>query len=180
MPNDTATPQRDDAPDDSSIISLQINGKPYRHAGDAHLPLLWYLRDVLRLTGTRFGCGTGECGACTVLVDGKARRACQLSMEKLGGSEVTTIEGLEILPVNAEPDATAALHPLQQAWIDEDAIGCGYCQSGQIMAALDLLTRKPKPREADIAGINNLCRCGLYPRIRHAILRAADAMRESG
>lgn len=180
MPEATAPPQRNDAPDDNSTISLQINGKPYRHAGDGHLPLLWYLRDVLHLTGTRFGCGTGECGACTVLVEGKARRACQVPMEKLGGKHVTTIEGLERLPASADAEATPTLHPLQQAWIDEDAIGCGYCQSGQIMAALDLLTHKPKPRDADIAAIDNLCRCGTYPRIRHAILRAAEAMRENG
>ncbi|HET6545870.1 MAG TPA: (2Fe-2S)-binding protein [Rhodanobacteraceae bacterium] len=145
-------------------LAVQVNGKPYYHDGDASMPLLWFLRDSLRLTGTKFGCGIGACGACTVLVDGKAARACVTPMKSVIGHAVTTVEGLE----------TDRLHPVQQAWIDEDVPQCGYCQAGQIMAAVDLLKRKPKPGDADIAGISNLCRCGTYPRIRRAILRAAD------
>lgn len=147
---------------------LTINGKPYFHGGDATMPLLWYLRDVLRLTGTKYGCGVGACGACTILIDGKAARACQTSMQAASGHEITTIEGLE----------AEQLHPVQQAWIELDVAQCGYCQAGQIMAAVDLLTRKGKPSEKDIASIGNLCRCGTYPRIRSAILRAAALMQE--
>ena len=132
------------------------------------MPLLWYLRDVLRLTGTKYGCGIGFCGACTVLVDGKAQRACLTPVNTLATSNVTTIEGL----------AGAALHPLQQAWIDEDVAQCGYCQAGQIMAAADLIARNPHPSDEDIDKIPNLCRCGTYPRIRKAIKRAAETMRE--
>ena len=142
---------------------LTINGKPYFPDGDPAMPLLWYLRDVLRLTGTKYACGTGACGACTVLVDGKATRSCQLSMQTAIGHAITTIEGLE----------GEKLHPVQQAWIENDVIQCGYCQTGQIMAAVDLLSRKAKPSDADIAAIGNLCRCGSYPHIRSAILRAA-------
>ncbi|MEZ5462547.1 (2Fe-2S)-binding protein [Dokdonella sp.] len=144
-------------------LQLIINGKPYFHDGDPAMPLLWYLRDVLRLTGTKYGCGIGACGACTVLVDGKAARACQTPMQVTAGKAVTTIEGLE----------GEQLHPVQQAWIEHDVAQCGYCQAGQIMAAVDLLSRKRKPSESDIASIGNLCRCGTYPRIRSAILRAA-------
>jgi isoquinoline 1-oxidoreductase alpha subunit len=144
-------------------LQLNINGKPYFHDGDAAMPLLWYLRDVLRLTGTKYGCGIGACGACTVLVDGKAARACQTPMQATAGKAITTIEGLE----------GEQLHPVQQAWIEHDVAQCGYCQAGQIMAAVDLLSRKRKPSESDIASIGNLCRCGTYPRIRSAILRAA-------
>jgi isoquinoline 1-oxidoreductase alpha subunit len=147
--------------------ALSINAKPYRHGGAADMPLLWYLRDVLRLTGAKFGCDSGECGACSVLVDDKLARACEVPMRELAGRRVTTIEGLE----------TDTLHALQQAWIEEDAISCGYCQGGQIIAAADLLRRKPNPRDADIAKLTNLCRCGTYPRIRHAILRAAAVLR---
>jgi isoquinoline 1-oxidoreductase alpha subunit len=151
-----------------SGIDLRINGKQFRHTGDPDLPLLWYLRDVLRLTGCKYGCDDASCGACSVLVDGKLERACTLAMQDLDGREITTVEGL------AGPDG--ALHPVQQAWIDEDAILCGYCQPGQIMAAMDLLSRKPKPSDKDIDGIGNLCRCGSYPRIRRAIKRASKTM----
>ena len=151
-----------------SGIDVEINGKHYRYTGDPELPLLWYLRDVLRLTGSKYGCGDESCGACSVLVDGKLQRTCALPMQAVAHKRITTIEGL------ASADGT--LHPVQQAWIDEDAILCGYCQSGQIMAAVDLLARKPKPTDADIDGIGNLCRCGSYPRIRRAIQRAAQAM----
>jgi len=150
-------------------LPLRINGKAFFHNGDADMPLLWYLRDVLRLTGTKYGCGIGYCGACTVLVDGKAQRACVTPVKALSGHEVTTIEGLA---VNTE------LHPLQQAWIDEDVAQCGYCQAGQIMAAADLLRTNPHPSDEDIGKIANLCRCGTYPRIRKAIKRAADAMKK--
>ena len=147
-------------------LAITINGKPYEHDGDPTMPLLWFLRDVLRLTGTKFGCGIGACGACTVLLDGKATRSCLLPMQNASGHEVTTIEGL----------ASDGLHPVQAAWIEEDVAQCGYCQAGQIVAAVDLLQRKPKPNDEDIATITNLCRCGTYPRIRRAILRASETM----
>jgi isoquinoline 1-oxidoreductase subunit alpha len=151
-------------------LPLRINGKAYFHNGDPDMPLLWYLRDVLRLTGSKFGCGIGYCGACTVLVDGKAQRACTTPVKALSGHDVTTIEGLA---------GSVELHPLQQAWIDEDVAQCGYCQAGQIMAAADLLLTNPHPSDEDISKIPNLCRCGTYPRIRNAIKRAAEAMRDS-
>lgn len=150
-------------------IDLYINGEHFRHTGDPQMPLLWYLRDVLRLTGCKYGCDDGACGACSVLLDGKLARACQLPMRGLQGRRVTTVEGL------AKPDGT--LHPLQQAWIDEDAILCGYCQPGMLVAAADLLARKPEPSDDDIDGIRNLCRCGSHPRVRAAIKRAAAGMR---
>lgn len=153
-----------------SGIDVTINGKHFRHTGEPALPLLWYLRDVLRLTGCKYGCDDDTCGACSVLVDGKLKRACTLAMQDLAGSAITTVEGL------AGQDG--ALHPVQQAWIDEDAILCGYCQPGQIMAAVDLLARKPRPSDKDIDGIGNLCRCGSYPRIRRAIKRASKAMQD--
>ena len=122
-------------------LAITINGKPYEHDGDPTMPLLWFLRDMLRLTGTKFGCGVGACGACTVLLDGKATRSCLLPMQNAAGHQVTTIEGL----------AGEGLHPVQAAWIEEDVPQCGYCQAGQIIAAVDLLQRKPKPSEEDIA-----------------------------
>jgi len=132
------------------------------------MPLLWYLRDRARLTGTKFGCGIGYCGACTVHVDGTARRACVTPMSTVAGHAVTTIEGLS---------GAGTLHPVQQAWLEEDVPQCGYCQAGQIMTAVDLLRRKPDLSDADIAELTNLCRCGTYPRIRKAIRRAALALR---
>ncbi len=147
-------------------LAISINGKPYYHDGDPAMPLLWFLRDRLRLTGTKYGCGIGACGACTVLLDGKAARACITPMQAAANRKVTTIEGLE----------GDTLHPLQQAWIEQDVAQCGYCQAGQILAALDLLQRKPKPSDEDISSIGNLCRCGTYPRIRKAIARAAELM----
>lgn len=136
---------------------------------DPALPLLWALRDLLGLTGTKFGCGVGACGACTVLIDGKAQRACLTPVKAAMDHDVTTIEGLA---------AATELHPLQRAWIEEDVAECGYCQTGQIMAAADLLKRNPNPGDDDIAKIPNLCRCGTYPRIRRAIKRAAQLARE--
>jgi isoquinoline 1-oxidoreductase subunit alpha len=147
-------------------LKIDVNGKPYEHGGDPTMPLLWFLRDTLRLTGTKFGCGIGACGACTVMLDGKATRSCLLPMQNAAGHQVTTIEGI----------AGENLHPVQAAWIEEDVPQCGYCQAGQIIAAVDLLQRKPKPNDEDIATITNLCRCGTYPRIRRAILRASESM----
>ena len=149
-------------------IDLTVNGKPARFAGQPSTPLLWYLRDHARLTGTKFGCGIGYCGACTVHVDGMARRACVTPMSTLAGRAVTTIEGLA---------KAGSLHPVQQAWLEEDVAQCGYCQAGQIMTAVDLLRRKPEPTDEDIAELTTLCRCGTYPRIRKAIRRAAAGLR---
>ncbi len=148
-------------------LAISINGKPYFHDGDPAMPLLWFLRDRLRLTGTKYGCDDGGCGACSVLVDGKLARACAVPMSAAATHQVTTIEGL----------AGDTLHPVQQAWIEHDAIQCGYCQPGQIMAAVDLLRRKPRPGEDDIAAIGNLCRCGSQPQVRRAIARAAELLR---
>ncbi len=143
-------------------IDLRINGEHFRHTGDPKMPLLWYLRDVLRLTGTKYGGGNG---ADLVLLDGKAVSASDRSMEELAGVEVITVEGL------AANDGS--LHPVQQAFIDEDAIGCGYCTPGWLIAAIDLLTRKPRPTDGDIDQLPNLCRCGCQTRVRRAIKRAA-------
>ncbi|HEV7775525.1 MAG TPA: (2Fe-2S)-binding protein [Luteibacter sp.] len=151
-------------------IEIVVNDKRYSHTGDAQMPLLWYLRDVLRLTGAKYGCDKGECGFCTVLVDGHAVTACTTPMAHLEGKRITTVEGLA--------DDNGTLHPLQQAWIDEDAILCGYCQPGQLMAAADLLARQKNPSDADIDKIGTLCRCGSYPRVRKAIKRAALAMKD--
>ncbi|MBS0432512.1 MAG: (2Fe-2S)-binding protein [Proteobacteria bacterium] len=150
-------------------IDVQINGEAFRHTGDPQMPLLWYLRDVLRLTGCKYACDRGECGACSVLLDGTLARACTLPMQELQGRSITTVEGL------AQADGT--LHPLQQAWIDEDAILCGYCQPGMLIAAADLLARKSDPSDDDIDGMKNLCRCGSHPRVRAAIRRAAAGMK---
>ena len=145
-------------------VDFTLNEHPTSYGGDPTMPLLWYLRDHARLTGTKFGCGIGYCGACTVHLDGAAARSCVVPMSAVAGRRVTTIEGLA---------ADGRLHRVQQAWIEEDVPQCGYCQAGQIMAAVDLLTRKPAPTDADIATLTNLCRCGTYPRIRRAIRRAA-------
>ena len=152
-----------------AAVRFWINDVEHRHAGDPAMPLLWYLRDAAQLTGTKFGCGIGACGACTVHVDGRAQRACVMTVASVADKHVTTIEGL------ASGDT---LHPVQAAWIEADVPQCGYCQAGQIMAAVDLLQRVPAPTEADIATITNLCRCGTYPRIRAAIRLAAQRLRE--
>ena len=146
-------------------IEVSINDAPYRHTGDPEMPLLWYLRDVLRLTGTKYGGEHGESGADLVLLDGKAVSAITQTMAKLAGKQVVTVEGL------AANDGT--LHPLQQAFIDEDAIGCGYCTPGWLIAGVDLLKRKPHPGDDDIDRLPNLCRCGCQTRVRRAIKRAA-------
>jgi aerobic-type carbon monoxide dehydrogenase small subunit (CoxS/CutS family) len=146
-------------------IALEINGESYRHTGDPQMPLLWYLRDVLRLTGTKYGGAHGENGADLVLVNDKTVSAVTVPMAKLAGKRVTTVEGL------AANDG--ALHPVQQAFIDEDAIGCGYCTPGWLIAAVDLLKRKKQPSDDDIDQLPNLCRCGCQTRVRRAIKRVA-------
>jgi isoquinoline 1-oxidoreductase alpha subunit len=151
------------------MTRFQLNGQPVEFDGDGDMPLLWYLRDKAGLTGTKFGCGVGLCGACTVHVDGQAARSCSLPVAGLDGRQITTIEGL----------GGASLHAVQRAWIEEDVPQCGYCQAGQIMAAAALLARQSAPADADIAALTNLCRCGTYPRIRRAIRRAAALLRES-
>jgi isoquinoline 1-oxidoreductase alpha subunit len=147
-------------------IDLQINGEHYRHIGDPQMPLLWYLRDVLRLTGTKYGSEHGENGADLVLLDGKAVSAITRPMHGLAGARITTVEGL------AGNDGS--LHPVQQAFIDEDAIGCGYCTPGWLIASIDLLTRKPHANDGDIDQLPNLCRCGCQTRVRRAIKRVAN------
>ena len=147
------------------MVALTINGRGVQFEGDPQMPLLWYLRDVQGLTGTKFGCGAGLCGACTVHVDGVAVRSCQTALGDAEGRAVTTIEGLS-------PDGN---HPVQVAWRDLNVAQCGYCQVGQIMQAASLLRDTPKPSDDDIdaAMAGNICRCGTYPRIRAAIKRAA-------
>jgi isoquinoline 1-oxidoreductase alpha subunit len=151
------------------MIRFQVNGKPVSFDGPSDTPLLWVLRDHLELTGAKYGCGIGRCGACTVHVGGEATTSCTLRVGALEGADVLTIEGLA--------DRQGDLHPVQQAWIDEDVPQCGYCQPGQIMTAVDLLARRPDPSDEDIARhMSNLCRCGTYVRIRKAIHRAAERM----
>ena len=145
---------------------LNVNGKALNHNADPRTPLLWVLREHLKLTGTKFGCGVAACGACTVHVDGNAIRSCITPLSLVEGRSVTTIEGLS-------PDGS---HPLQKAWIAEQVPQCGYCQSGMIMAATALLAAKPNPTDADIdAAMTNICRCGTYVQVREAILAAAKA-----
>ncbi|UXI69184.1 (2Fe-2S)-binding protein [Tahibacter amnicola] len=150
-------------------IELTINGITRQFDGDPDMPLLWYLRDHAALPGTKYGCGMGLCGACSVHIDGKVQRSCVTPMSAMAGRRVTTIEGLA-------PEGR--LHPVQQAWLELDVAQCGYCQAGQIMAAVDLLKTTPEPDDAAIAAIGNLCRCGTYPRIRQAIRRAAELARK--
>ena len=146
-------------------ITLVVNGIAHTVDVEPETPLLWVLRDSLKLTGTKYGCGIAQCGACTVLVDGKAERSCSYPIASVAGKTITTIEGLSA-------DGT---HPVQLAWIEFDVPQCGYCQSGQIMAAVSLLKQKPKPTDAEInSEMTNICRCGTYPRIRAAIHRAAE------
>jgi isoquinoline 1-oxidoreductase alpha subunit len=147
------------------MASFILNGRPVAVDADPQTPLLWIVRDHIGLTGTKYGCGAGLCGACTVHVDGRALRACQTPLTSVEGAKVVTIEGLS-------PDSS---HPLQRAWIAEQVPQCGYCQSGQIMKAAELLASNPKPsREEIIAHMDgNICRCGTYPRIVAAVERAA-------
>jgi len=149
------------------MIQLKVNGQDKVFEGDPEMPLLWYLRDVLGLTGAKFGCGTGVCGACTVHQNGAAIRSCITPMKRAEGKEIVTIEGLE----------ANGLHPLQIAWMKHNVPQCGYCQPGQIMQAASLLAHTPKPSEQQIEEnmAGNICRCGTYQRIKAAILDAAGA-----
>ena len=147
-------------------ITFTVNGAPRTVDVPGDMPLLWVLRDVLSLRGTKFGCGAGACGACTVHVNGRAMRSCAVPLKAVAGDEVRTIEGL------------GGGHPVQQAWLEEQVPQCGYCQTGQIMQAVALLERTPRPTSEQIReGMNGvLCRCGTYPRIESAVRRAADAL----
>ena len=147
------------------MIAVTINGQRHELDIEPETPLLWVLRDELGLTGTKYGCGIAECGACTVHLNGEAVRSCQVQISDADGATITTIEGL----------STVGSHPVQRAWIEQDVPQCGYCQSGQIMAAVALLKAKPDPTDADIdQTVTNICRCGTYQRIRAAIHRAAE------
>ena len=151
-------------------MKLRVNGVEHEVSAPPDMPLLWVLRDLLGLTGTKYGCGIAECGACLVHVDGRPRRACRTTAAAAAGRSITTIEGL----------SKDGAHPVQRAWAELDVVQCGYCQSGQIMAAAALLEEKPQPTDADIdaAMDGQLCRCGTYQRIRAAVHRAAELVRE--
>ncbi len=151
-------------------IEFQLNGRPVLVDADPETPLLWVIRDHLQMKGTKFGCGAGICGACTVHVDGQAQRSCSLPVEAVAGGRVTSIEGLD----------AHGRHPVQLAWIQKAVPQCGYCQAGMIMAVAALLAENPRPSDAEINdAITNICRCGTYPRIREAIHAAALAMAEA-
>jgi isoquinoline 1-oxidoreductase subunit alpha len=154
-----------------AAMRLNVNGTIREVDAPEDMPLLWVLRDVLGLTGTKFGCGMAQCGACTVHLDGQATRSCVLPVSAVAGRMVTTIEGLS-------PDGS---HPVQKAWIDADVVQCGYCQPGQIMSAAALLAQNPNPSDADIdaALAGNICRCGTYQRVREAVRKAASQRRAS-
>jgi isoquinoline 1-oxidoreductase alpha subunit len=149
-------------------VKLNVNGTTHEVSAADDMPLLWVLRDVLGLTGTKYGCGMAQCGACTVLVGNDAVRSCVLPLSAVAEQRVTTVEGLA---------QNKKLHPVQKAWIDADVVQCGYCQSGQVMSAVALLRAKPKPTDADIdaAMAGNICRCGTYQRIRAAVHQAAKS-----
>ncbi len=153
------------------MISFRVNNESASFDGDTDTPLLWVLRDHLKLTGTKFSCGIGLCGACVVHLDGRAVASCRVPVSSAEGRSVTTIEGLA-------PDSSE-LHPVQKAWLEHDVAQCGYCQPGQIMAAVDFLNRYPKPTDAEIdSNLSSMvCRCGTYVRIRKAIHRAAELKR---
>jgi isoquinoline 1-oxidoreductase alpha subunit len=150
---------------EETMVALRVNGHEKTFDGDPSTPVLWYLRDILGMTGTKFGCGVAACGACTIHVDGQAVRACQTPVSAVSGKSITTIEGLD-------PKGN---HPLQVAWRDLNVPQCGYCQTGQIMQAAALLKSKPNPTDTDIdeAMYGNICRCGTYQRVRAAIHKAA-------
>jgi isoquinoline 1-oxidoreductase alpha subunit len=153
------------------MVSFKINSKMVTFDGDGTTPLLWVIRDELNMTGTKYGCGIGACGACTVHVNGNAQRSCVTPVAAIDGQAITTIEGLAA--------ADDELHPVQQAWLEYDVPQCGFCQAGQIMATVDFLKRHPKPSDEDInSNITNICRCGTYARIRNAIHRAAELVAE--
>src|SRR5580704_11122654 len=151
-------------------LALEINGSKQTVDADPQMPLLWVLRDLLNMTGTKYGCGIGLCGACTIHIDGAAIRSCQTPIATAAGKRIVTIEGL----------AQNGLHPAQEAWIAEQVPQCGYCQPGQIMSAAALLSKTPKPTDdqIDSAMVGNLCRCGMYQRVRRAIHRAAQSAGE--
>lgn len=144
------------------MTRMTVNGQAVQYGLDPDTPLLWALRDASNLTGTKYGCDSRDCGACTVIVDGKAVTSCSVALRDLEGAQVTTIEGL------------GGSHPVQQAWLAEQATMCGYCEPGFIMAIAALLQANPAPSDQDIAALPNICRCGAYPRIRKAIARAAQ------
>lgn len=149
------------------MLELTVNNQSVQVEAAPDTPLLWVLRDELQLTGSKFGCGIGQCGACTVHIDGKAQRSCITPVSSVANKSVVTIEGLAA--------SDEHLHPVQQAWLELDVPQCGYCQAGQIMATIDFLNSYPQPSDADIdANMSNLCRCGTYVRIRKAIHRAAE------
>ncbi|WP_035641430.1 (2Fe-2S)-binding protein [Bradyrhizobium sp. ORS 375] len=149
------------------MTTIRVNGRDHEVAVEADTPLLWVLRDTLGLTGTKYGCGIAQCGACTVMIDGQATRSCQVPLDSVGKAEIRTIESIEQDGVGRK---------VVEAWVADQVPQCGYCQSGQVMAATALLTQNPKPSESDIAdAMTNLCRCGTYNRIAAAIRRAAQA-----
>ena len=151
------------------MAELKINGKNRLVDVEGDTPLLWAIRDTVGLTGTKYGCGIQQCGACTVLIGKRPVRSCGITVGEVAGKEITTIEGL----------SEDSKHPVQMAWVEEQVPQCGYCQSGQIMAAVSLLERKPNPTDQEIdRGMLNLCRCGTYPRVRKAIHRASDLLKE--
>ena len=155
-----------------SEVTLRINGAGYTIDAPPDMPLLWALRDILNMTGTKYACGIGTCGTCTVLVNGTPMRSCVMPAIAAAGTEITTIEGLD----------PGGLHPVQRAWNDEDVPQCGYCQGGQVLTASALLARNPRPSDEDIDTAMSavLCRCGTYPRIRKAIKRAAAYAAKDG
>ena len=151
------------------MAELMINGKVHHVNAEEDTPLLWAIRDSIGLTGTKYGCGIQQCGACTVLIGKRPVRSCGITVGEVAGKEITTIEGL----------SEDSNHPVQMAWVEEQVPQCGYCQSGQIMAAVSLLERKPNPTDQEIdRGMLNLCRCGTYSRVRKAIHRASDLLKE--
>jgi isoquinoline 1-oxidoreductase alpha subunit len=147
------------------MTRLTLNGQPIQYSLDPATPLLWALRDASNLTGTKYGCDSGDCGACTVMIDGRAALSCRVHVGALEGADVVTIEGL----------APGASHPVQQAWLAEQVTMCGYCEPGFIMAVASLLKASPNPTSEQIAALPNLCRCGIYPRVVKAIARAAQS-----
>jgi isoquinoline 1-oxidoreductase alpha subunit len=152
------------------MTRMTINGEPVHYRLDPATPLLWALRDASNLTGTKYGCDSGDCGACTVILDGRAVASCGVTIAELDGAQVTTIEGL----------SSGGSHPVQQAWLAEQATMCGFCEPGFIMAIAALLEASPSPTEEQVAGLANLCRCGSYPRIRKVIARAAQTASAGG
>ncbi|HXF44551.1 MAG TPA: (2Fe-2S)-binding protein [Burkholderiaceae bacterium] len=157
------------------VYRLKVNGTLHTVEAPADMALLWVLRDKLGITGPKYGCGIDACKACTCLIGGRAQTTCAISVAEAAGREIVTIEGL----ARKNPDGTETLHPVQAAWLEHDVPQCGFCQPGQIMAAVDLLKRNPNPTDEDIDAIDNICRCGTYSRIRAAIKTAAAKLRSA-